>query len=147
MGKMLLKIRCLVFAGHMWHGIVILWVTPRNGPCSCSAPALALAPVSDYFPVHIHNFTFDSAPRLLMWLFLKPVLNHCTWITFYFLKQTTVCLVKIKNSTLQNHFWTKSESNMYPMLLHRMFDRISAAVLHVHDFTFDYTSSPAMWSL
>ena len=30
------------------------------------APDLALAPVLDYFPVHVHDFTFDSTPRLLM---------------------------------------------------------------------------------
>ena len=30
------------------------------------APALALAPVLDYFSEHVHDFTFDSTPRLQM---------------------------------------------------------------------------------
>ena len=112
MGKMLLKIKCLVFAGHMWHGIVILWVTPRNGPCSCSCSCSCLRLFSC---THTQfYFWFRSSPANV--IILSPVLNHCTWILFYFLEQTTVFLVKIKNSELQNHFCTKSESNMHPIV-------------------------------
>ena len=80
--------------------------------CSCSCLRLFSCTRTRFY------FWFHSSPANV--IILRPVLNRCTWITFYFLKQTTVCLVKIKNFALQNHFWTKSESNMYPMLLHRM---------------------------
>ena len=78
--------------------------------CSCSCSCLRL-----FSCTHTQfYFWFRSSPANV--IILSPVLNHCTWILFYFLEQTTVFLVKIKNSELQNHFWTKSESNMHPIV-------------------------------
>ena len=78
--------------------------------CSCSCSCLRL-----FSCTHTQfYFWFRSSPANV--IILSPVLNRCTWILFYFLEQTTVFLVKVGGSELQNHFCTKSESNMYPVV-------------------------------